>query len=185
MSELLRILIDIWVFIWPLKIVRAWEQGVWYVCGRYWRTVGPGCHPILPFFMELRPVIVTPGAWGTPLQTITLRDGKALTYSAMATLFVEDAALAMNAVTEWPETSMEVVAGLLSEQLADVDPSRFDAARGKRDRLIEELRKEADDATRKFGVRVQSLRFTNFMLGVRAYRHLIDRSTFSEVTIGV
>jgi len=172
----------VWQYVFPFRRVEQWEAGLYYVLGRYWRTVGPGCWPLTPYFMDVVPVSMVPSIHGTALQTITLRDGLTLTYSATATVQVENAATATNAVDKWPETTMELIAGLLSERLADVDPKRFDPARNKRDRLLEELREEIDTATKVFGVRVRSLRFNNFALGVRTYRLMSERATLKDVT---
>ncbi|HET6576476.1 MAG TPA: SPFH domain-containing protein [Fimbriiglobus sp.] len=181
MSDLIRLLIEIWAAVWPFRLVRSWQQGVWFVCGRYWRTVGPGCWPVVPFFMELRPVEVVPSIWATPLQAITLRDKRALTYSAMVTVRVEDPAAALNLVDEWPESTLELVSGQLSETLAEVDPEGFDdPSYKKRANLMERIREAADAETRKFGVRVEKVRFNNFAVGVRTVRLLIDRATTAD-----
>jgi site-specific DNA-methyltransferase (adenine-specific) len=176
-SDLIRVLVDVWVHLWPFRVVHTWQRGVYYVAGRYWRTVPPGVWPVVPFFTDLRPVDVVAGIWATPLQTITLRDGRALTYSAMITVRVEDAAAALNLVMDWSESTLELVSGILSERLADAEPERFDPARGKRDRLLEAIRAAADDGTRAFGVRVDAVRFSNFAVGVRTLRLLTERAT--------
>lgn len=131
--------------------------------------------------MDLRAVSVVPTIFCTPLQTVTLRDSRALTFSATITVQVEDPALAWNAVDQWHETTVELVSGLLSERLADVEPERFDPARGKRGRLLEELTKAADESTSAFGVRVHTIRFSNFAVGVRTIRLLTEKATLTDV----
>lgn len=177
MAELLRLILDTLAHLSPLQLVEPWQRAVWLVAGRHWRTVGPGIYPLIPYLMEVRPIDVVPAIYTTPLQTVTLRDKRTLTYSATFTVRVEDPAAAVCRVDYWPETTLELVSGLLAERLADVDPDRFDPARGKRDRLLEELRAEADAATALFGVRVQAIRFTNFALGIRALRLLTEPAT--------
>jgi len=164
-------------YLWPFRGVRQWQRGCYYVCGRYWRTVGPGEWPVIPYFMNVIAVDVVPSIISTPLQTITLRDKRLAAFSATATLLVEDPRAALNDVDKYEETVAELVASVLAERIADADPERFDPAYGKRDRLLEELRVALDDATRVFGVRVLALRFTNFMTDVRTYRLLAERAT--------
>lgn len=184
MGDLARILVEVLTLLWPVRLVHQWERGVRYVCGRYWSTVGPGAKLVLPWFTEVRVVPAVPSVWGTPLQTITLKDGKALSFSAMATIRVTDPALALNAVEEWPETTMETVSGVLADRLAEVESAEFSPAYKRRAKLIEELRGEVNKATSAFGVEVEAIRFNNFMIGVRVYRLLNDRATYSETTIG-
>lgn len=182
MSDLIRFVIEMLQQLWPLRLVLQWQMGVYYLCGRYAGTVGPGVWPVIPWLMDVLKVDVVPAIYATPLQTVTLRDNRALTFSATVTTEVEDAAQAVNAVERWPETTVELVSGLLSERLADVKPDRFDPARGKRDNLIEELRKEMDEETAKFGVRIRALRFSNFAVGVRTYRLLSEWATMRTAT---
>lgn len=184
MTDLLRLLVDVFGLLWPFRVVRAWEHGVQYVWGRYWRTVGPGVYPVIPWFMDVLPVSVVPSAWGTPLQTITLRDGRTLTFSALATLRVVDPAAALNEVQEWQETTMEVVSGILANRLAEEETDSFKSEYGRRKNLLERLRKEAAEEATKYGISVEMIRFTNFAVGLRAHRLLLDRATYAETTIG-
>ena len=129
---------------------------------------------ILRLVLDLIPVSMVPSIHKTSLQTITLRDNRVLTFSATVRLRVENAARALNDVEHWPDATMELVSAILADHLADVDPVRFDPARGKRDRLLTELAEEADAETRKFGVRVESIHFPNFVLNVRTIRLLSE-----------
>jgi regulator of protease activity HflC (stomatin/prohibitin superfamily) len=179
-AELLQLILHVVQYLWPFRIVEQWEHGVYYACGRYWRTVGPGVWPVVPYFMEVRAVSVAPAIHGTPLQTVTLRNKLVLTYSATITVQVEDAAKALNEVDQWHETVIEMASGTLAERLAEADPDRFDPDRKKRQRLMEELRAELDGEAVKWGVRVLKLRFGNFALGVRTHRLLIERATMRD-----
>lgn len=174
MTEFLRLLGE-WVqYLFPFRRVDAWEAGVCLVAGRYWRTVPPGVYLVIPWFMDVVTVNTVPGVYMTPLQTVTLRDGVALTFSAAIEVVVEDAAKAHCTIEAWAETVTEQARGLLAERLADVDPARFDAARGKRDRLMGELLDELNATTLDYGVRVRRLWFPSFALGVKTYRLLSE-----------
>lgn len=182
MPDLIRALVDLLQMLWPFRLVWQWQRGVYYVCGRSWRTVGPGVWPSVPWFMDVRAVNVCPGIYQTPLQTVTLRDGRLLSFSATATAEVEDPVAVWNKVERWTETTVELVSGLLSDRLADADPARFDPAPGVRAELVEELRAAADAETARFGVRVRAIRFANFALGVRTYRLLNEQATIKGPT---
>lgn len=185
MTDLIRLIVEIVQLLFPFRLVSPWERGVFYVFGRTWLTVGAGCYPVLPWFMDIRKVLVKPQPWPIPLQGITLRDGRHLTFSATATLTVFDPVAALENVAEWQESSMEKISGLISDELAVVDTQRFEPSYGKRSNLIEELRKKANEMTSEFGVRVDKIQFPNFLIGVRTYRLLVERATFTETTIGV
>jgi regulator of protease activity HflC (stomatin/prohibitin superfamily) len=173
-AELLRFVLDAIERLAPVRVVRAWEVGLYLVAGKYRGAVGPGLKLVVPFLCEVVRVPVVPEIYQTPLQSVTLRDGTVLTFSASVTLVVTDAARAYLTVGHYQETVVELAAALLAEGLADADPERFDPARGKRDRLLEELRKELDLAAAEYGMSALALRVNNFVRGVRTVRLLLD-----------
>lgn len=179
MSEFLRLLLDSVEFLWPFKRVQEWERGCLYVWGHYWRTVGPGIYLVVPWFMRMIEVSVVPGIHWTPLQTITLADGRQLTFSLSVTYHVEDPERATNLVERYEETMVEFAAGMVAEELATVDPSKFEPKYGKRDRLLEALRLQIDNQMVRWGVRCTALRFTNFAVGLRTYRLLTAAPTLT------
>ena len=172
MAELLRLLLDVLKALCPVQRVRPWERGVWFVWERHWRTVGPGIWPVIPGLMEIWPVSIVPKPHRLGLQPVTLRDTRSLNFSATVTVCVDDPLKALCNVDHWEVSTLDLVAALLAEHLADVDPERFDPARGKRDRLLAELAEEADAETRRFGVRVQAIRFDGFTVGAETLRVL-------------
>lgn len=174
MGELLNVLIQIFQFVWPFRPVEHWERGVVYLFGKYWRMVGPGRWPVVPFFMDVRAVSVVPAILATPLLTITLKDGRTLTFSAAATVYVEDPAQALNAIDDFQTTTQELLGARIAEKLAEVDAARLDT--GARKRLLSDLTRWLDEETILYGVRVTTLRFTNFAVNLKSYRLLMDAS---------
>jgi regulator of protease activity HflC (stomatin/prohibitin superfamily) len=179
-AELLRQILDLIRDLSPVRVVQQWQMGLYHVGGRYWRTVGPGVQLVIPYLCEVHKVSVVPAAATTPLQTVTLRDGRTLTFSVTITYAVSDANRAFNHVERYQETVIELASGVVAEVLADADPERFDPARGNRSRLLEEVREELDAECQRFGLAVHRLRLTNFALGVRTIRLLLDRAVLSE-----
>lgn len=180
MAELIRQLLDLLRDIWPFRVVSQWQNGLYHVNGRYWWTVGPGLWLVVPYLCEVHKVPVVPALFTTPLQTITLKDGRTLTYSASITARVEDANLAFNTIDRWQETVVELAARKVSEEFADAEPGRFDAARGRRDKLLEAVRVALDADTKRFGVRIDDLGLNNFVLGVRTVRLLLDQAVLTQ-----
>ena len=170
MAELLRVLVDVIGFLWPFRIVWEWEAGAYYVCGRYWKPVGKGCWPVLPFFCDVRTVNTVPDIYSTGLQDITAKDGDILTFAASLTLVVTDAAAALNRVVRHEETATESAGAVLAVTLADLGAERLDPAR--RRGLIRTCLAEINRELAEYGIEVTALRFTTFVRGARTYRLL-------------
>lgn len=158
---------------WPFVIIDQWERGVFRIFGRvYFQPLPPGLYPFLPWFMSIEQVSVVPNPIGSPLLNITLRDGKTLSYSIMATVQVEDPVAAIVNIDDYKESTIEAITSVVSEKLAEVDANRLEPE--KRGRLRADLLRWVNEETLKFGIRVLSLRFTNFALNQKAYRLLTD-----------
>lgn len=178
-AELARLLADWIQFLWPFRIVKQWERGGYYICGRFWREVGPGFPwPVIPWFMEVITTPIAKAIVGTPRLDITLRDGSTLSFAASATCRVVDFDKAMNSVDDVRETMQELLAAVLAEKLSEVDADRLDPER--RGRLLATLRGAVASAAAEFGVEVSELRFTTFVLNVRTFRLLQDTGTVAE-----
>jgi regulator of protease activity HflC (stomatin/prohibitin superfamily) len=171
-GDLLRLVMDLLTAASPFRLVHTWEVGLLYLCGRYQATTRPGLKLILPYFMDVKCVSVVPRNEKTPLNTVTLRDNRTLTYQAALFFQVDDAALAYNGVENWSETVVEIADGLLSELLAETDPERFEPERKKRENLRRKLCDEINAECLRFGVRLLDLWFTQFAIGVRTIRLL-------------
>jgi regulator of protease activity HflC (stomatin/prohibitin superfamily) len=180
-AELLRLLMDLITQMSPFVIVKQWHHGLYFVNGRYQWTTGPGLKLVLPYFCDVQRVSVVPEIETTPLQTVTLRDGKTLTYSASLTLKVIDAAKAWNNVGHYSETAVELSAGVISSMLAEEDPVRItDPSRSKRANMLDDIREEINGNLSGYGLEVMALRLNNFALGVPTLRLLMDKSVLES-----
>jgi regulator of protease activity HflC (stomatin/prohibitin superfamily) len=168
MGDFLRLCLDSIAYLFPFRIVMAWEKANYYVCGKFKRTMGPGLKFIIPFFTEIRSETTVPMVFVTPTQTIMLKNGETLTYSATVTLNVEDLDKAFNTVEKWAESSIELAAAILSDKLADADSGQFEPE--KRGRLIASCKTALVKALAEYGVNVSALRFNNFCPKMRVYR---------------
>ena len=180
MPELLRLIIDLLTPLWPLRIVWEWQRGLYYIAGRCMGEVGPGVKAVVPYICDVKCVSIVPEIYTTPLQTITLRDKSNLTYSASLTVVVKNPRAAYNLIGHYEETIVELAARILSDGLADADPERFDPARGKRERVIDELRQEINKAASLYGLEITGLGMNNFARNVRTIRLLLDRAVLAE-----
>lgn len=180
MSELLLKLLDFAGALSPLKIVPSWCHGVYLVAGKHRGTVGPGLKLVIPGLCEIIRVSVVPEVYPTRLQSVALRDGKVLTFSASVTVIVTDAAKAYLELGHYTETVQEIAAAILAEGMADADPDRFDPARGKRDRLLAEIRAEINKTIEPYGLSATALRINNFVPGVRTVRLMLDSAVLGQ-----
>lgn len=180
MAELVRLVVELLHMLWPVRIVWHWQRGVYFFAGRAMGTVGPGLKLIFPYLCDVRNVSVVPEVYLSPLQSVVLRDGKTLAFSASFQVVVVDALKAYTAVGHWNETVLEIASAVLSEGLADAAPERFDPAYGKKDRLLEEVRKTINGSLSAFGLEVTAIRLNNFVPNIRTLRLLTDRAILEQ-----
>lgn len=173
MTDFLRLVLEVLQFLWPFRPVEQWERGLYYTLGRAGKEVGPGRWPVVPYFMDVRSTSVVPAVVSGPLQTITLKDNCVLSFSVSATVQVRDVRLAINAVDSYQETIQELLAAVVGEALAEADRERFETAR-RRAGFLRELRTTLQAQTEPFGVEIQAIRFTSFVMNVRTYRFMTD-----------
>lgn len=185
MVELVRLILDCVRPLWPFRTVWDWQHGVYFLCGRCVGVVGPGVKLVPPFLCDVKLVPIVPEIYSTPLQTITLRDKTTLTYSASVTVVVRDAARAYTRLGHYAESVVELAARVLSDELADEDPDKFDPARGKRRNMLDRLRDAVNRECGGFGLEVTQLGFTNFVRGVRTFRLLTDKAVITAEPVAL
>lgn len=161
-------------FAWPFKKVMEWERGSLYWRGHYTKTLGPGTYFCWWWFEDLKTTEVVRDTYKTEVQQITTKDGDTLTFQAAMSIFVDDAALAINNVVRHDETAVEDAAAILADTLADLDAARLEPER--RRALLRTCKKLVDDELKEYGLRTGYLRFTNFVRGVRTYHVFGDRT---------
>lgn len=174
MEGFLRVLFDSIAYLWPFRIIKTWQRGGLYEYGKFIRVLGPGCWPIIPFFTDVLEISVVPAIVRTPRLDITLSDGSSLTFAAAAWAKVASYDLAINTVDDFKETTQELMAAVLAEQLAEIDGARVQPSRRKG--LIKTLTVEINKESSLFGIEVTGLRFTTFVTSVRTYRLLQDQA---------
>lgn len=174
MSDFLRLLLDSIQYLWPFRMVKQWERGGYYVLGRWWREVGPGIYPVVPWFTDVTEISVAEAIVGTGRQDITLSDGSMLSFTAAATVGVVDVRLALNVVDSYTETVQELLASVLADKLAEVDAARVTPE--KRTRLFADLKRWVAAEALAYGVEVRTVRFTSFIINAKAYRVIIDQT---------
>lgn len=170
MGEFLRVFLDSITYLWPLSRVEPWERGLYIICGRWTFEVGPGIYPVLPWFMRVATCTNVLALVKTERQDITLTDGTALTFAATANVRVSSVSDAYLGVDSYHQTTQETIAAVLAQKLAEVAAERVTA--DKRGRLLSDLLRWVNAETQVYGVQVEALRFTTFVVGARTFRLL-------------
>lgn len=166
-------LLDYAIELWPLRLVKPWEQGFYTTFEKVGRRVGPGIWPVVPYFQDVLSLSVAESRLTTPLLNIMLMNGKRLAFSASARVRVVDVKRAMVDVGTYQETTGEEVAAFLADFLSEAAPDRFTTSI-KRRNLFAEATRELNERTKDYGVEVLELQFTNWIEDVRSYRLLQD-----------
>lgn len=180
MGDFLRLVLDSISYVWPFRLVHQWERGGYYVCGRCWKIVGPGCYPIVWWFTDVKTISCAKAIVGTGRQDITLLDGSFLSFAATVWAEVKDARLALNEVDEPHSTTQELMASLLADTLAETPVDRLRGSRRKVNNLFAQLEESLKAEAATYGVEVSALRFTSFVLGAKAHRLLIDQTQIAQ-----
>jgi regulator of protease activity HflC (stomatin/prohibitin superfamily) len=172
-GEIFGFIRDFIEFLWPFRLVHEWERAGYYVCGRWWREMGPGLKMIVPWFCHVETVTIAPKPISTGRKDITLADGRTLSFDATATARVSDVQLALNAIDDFHHSATVLLAAVVAEKLAEVDVDRLKPER--RGRLIAALEKAVHDEAATYGIEIGEIRFTSFVTNVKMLRLLIDQ----------
>lgn len=126
----LRSLLDgikLWV------VVSPWELAVRVRCGKFTKTLQPGWHWRIPVLDEVILINTRLRLMNVPCQTITTRDGKTLTVSAMIGFCITDPETALKEFHAPADSCAALAMGEISKfigekTLAEIDKSEMEAA---------------------------------------------------------
>lgn len=168
MGDFLRLLLDSIEYLWPLQVVEPWERGVYLVCGRVWRDVGPGIYLRLPFFTKIRTANVVAEAKLTEPHTVNLRGGDSVTFALKFDVCVVDTRAAVVGVIDYEPKAVIDTIGVASEHLAAL--TRVPATHLRREALREAIEAAATAHALRYGVEIRELTFPVFVRNMRTYR---------------
>lgn len=194
MGEFLQQILQFIEFLWPLVRVEAHESGFFEVFGRVtipWRWfafstkklttahVGPGVYVKIPWFTNVTTCGIETGIANTGRIDIETKDGRSLTVSASARCRVIDPQKAMILLKDHERSMQEILAGVLSEKLAEVEPERLEP--NKRARLNTTIYNEIAKEAEEFGIEISWIKFTTFIRNPKMIR-LLDEPKFQMGT---
>jgi regulator of protease activity HflC (stomatin/prohibitin superfamily) len=172
-----QFIIDTLQLLWPLSIVKEWENGALYRFGRFVRLLGPGVYATWPWFEEIQTRGVVKGIVRGSRQDITLKDGSVVTFELAARVRVRDLGLALNAIDQYEESLQEVMETIGADTMREMDPSR---ARPERlGRLLGSVKGRMQTEADEFGLEIDSVSFRSFVHNARVFRLLGEQTTFN------
>lgn len=173
LSDFFRTLVDFVAFWWPLHIVPPWERSIRVTCGRQYREVGPGMYWKLPWFMTFHDHTVVAQTVTTGRIDVPLKDGRLLSFEASCLYTIRDIRRAVVDTHDCDMAMLVMLASVLAERFTDEDPGRFDPSR--RARLNNSIKDWVQKEAEQFGVEVQWVRLTSFVINPRTHRLLMEQ----------
>lgn len=179
MGEFLRILLDSITYLWPLRIVKEYERGVFYCFGRVLRTKfflfssAPGVKLVLPFFCELKSYSVVEQVFTLPRQPIRLRDGKTITLRGVVVCEIDDIYAAELNVSNYTESTHEIAMCTIADYISEFTAEDIESK--SRRRILSTLKDRIQKDVAHYGFKVSRVSFSQFLLPQRVY-HLINDS---------
>ncbi len=168
MEGLFRLLLDSINYLWPFEVIHQWERGCYYVCGKFWKEMGPGLKFRPPFFTNLIILDVVPSTVHCTVETITTRDGGTLTYGPQFEIECINLTLAANRVTDHEDKARRDAWGILADVLAELPDGRLEPE--KRRRMVMTCLKAINEKLTTYGMQCNDLTFTTFVRNMRTYR---------------
>lgn len=172
MGDFLRLILDSLHYLWPFRVLQQWERGIYTVLGRWVFDIGPGLKVFLPFFTEIYETSMVWDVQHLARHDITTKNGQVLSFEATVTFRVIDARKALMEVHDYDRSVTELAGSLIAESLAEMDPARL--APERRRGLVKTIVADVRDEAAAFGVEIQKVRFSSFVLNPRTYRLLME-----------
>jgi len=134
-----------------IKILRPYERGVIERLGRYMRTADPGLAIILPFFDTLIRVDMRERVMDVPPQAVITRDNVSVEVDAVVYMQITDPFRSIYEIRSYMLASTKLAQTSLRNIIGEME---LDQTLTSRDVINDELRTIMDQATDKWGVKV-------------------------------
>ncbi len=143
------------VTLWQtVRFVDAYDQHALTVFGEYRRLLGPGLNLIPPFVSRTYPFDMRTQTVDIPRQEAITRDNSPVTADAVVYLRVRDAKKAFLEVDDYKTAVSNLAQTTLRAAIGDME---LDDTLSKRQEINARIRRELDEPTDKWGIRVESV----------------------------
>jgi regulator of protease activity HflC (stomatin/prohibitin superfamily) len=137
-----------------IEIVDAYEKRALTVFGEYRTLLEPGIHVVPPFVSRTYPFDLRTRTIDVPRQEAITRDNSPVTADAVVYIRVMDAKKAFLEVEDYTKATSDLAQTTLRAALGDME---LDDTLSKRERINARIRREIDEPTDEWGVRVESV----------------------------
>jgi regulator of protease activity HflC (stomatin/prohibitin superfamily) len=148
---LLLVVITLWQ---SFEIVDAYEKEALTVFGEYRKLLEPGINLIPPFVSRTYPFDMRTQTLDVPRQEAITRDNSPVTADAVVYIKVMDAKKAFLEVDDYKKAVSNLAQTTLRAVLGDME---LDDTLNKRQEINAKIRKELDEPTDEWGIRVESV----------------------------
>jgi len=148
---LLLVVITLWQ---SFEIVDAYEKKTLTVFGEYRKLLEPGINVIPPFVSRTYPFDMRTQTLDVPRQEAITRDNSPVTADAVVYIKVMDAKKAFLEVDDYKKAVSNLAQTTLRAVLGDME---LDDTLNKRQEINAKIRKELDEPTDEWGIRVESV----------------------------
>ncbi|MFW6317229.1 MAG: SPFH domain-containing protein, partial [Halorubrum sp.] len=148
---LLLVIVTLWQ---SFAIVDAYEKEALTVFGEYRKLLQPGVHVIPPFVSRTYPFDMRTQTIDVPSQSAITRDNSPVTADAVVYIKVMDAKKAFLEVDDYKNAVSNLAQTTLRAVLGDME---LDDTLNKRQEINAKIRKELDEPTDEWGIRVESV----------------------------
>lgn len=158
MGNVLSVLVEYIHYLWPLRIIPAWEQGVRITLGKRTALLKPGWYLHVPFFQSIESRVTPFQMIDCPLQTMETKDGHIISISANIAYEVFDARLMALNVHDFDHALERLARVHLFHVITNVDHAQL---RGDTREFERAARRTLQQQTKEWGVRIVRFGFTD------------------------
>jgi len=137
-----------------VEIVEAYDREALTVFGEYRRLLKPGIHLVPPFISRSYPFDMRTQTMDVPQQEAITRDNSPVTADAVVYIRVMDAKRAFLEVDDYKKAVSNLAQTTLRAVLGDME---LDDTLSKRQEINARIRRELDEPTDEWGIRVESV----------------------------
>ncbi len=149
----LIVIILIIFFSTMVRIIKPWERGIYIFLGKHRGVLNPGFHIVYPFSQVYR-IDMRTQTWDVPKQEVITKDNSPTGVDAVIYIRVVDAKKAFYEVQDYKLATINLARTTLRSVIGNMT---LDEILYNRDQINAHLRDVLDEATDKWGVKVEAV----------------------------
>lgn len=155
-DKLIDVLVQIWDKIWPIHIVKQYENGVHLRNGKVLRVVEPGMWFKFPYFDEIHSEVVVITTLKTNAQSVITKDGKKVVVKSMIKYKSSDVSKFYTDVYDAKDAMVDTTMGWIRKLIKDYSFQEIMDAD-----VDNEITKKVRADVKKWGIEITSITLTD------------------------